>query len=68
VVKISATLPGLEKAFAAGISSYSQQARSQMLIFGEEKSFSGSKILVVIICLKQFFLETTKFGKHKNLG
>ena len=31
--------------------------------------FYGGKILIFIICLKQIFLSTTKFGGHKkNLG
>jgi len=44
-----------------------QQDRSQVLKFGEEKNrHLGGKIFVFILCLKQSFLGTPKFGRHKK--
>jgi len=33
---------------------------------GGKMHFYGGKILIFIICLKQIFLSTTKFGEHKK--
>ena len=47
---------------------WQNQARSQVLRFGEN-TFSGGKIFIFIICLKQIFLSTTKFREaHKGFG
>jgi len=34
--------------------------------WGGKTDFYGTKIFIFIICLKQFFLSTTKFGGHKK--
>jgi len=45
-----------------------KEARSQVLRFGGGKiHLQEGKIFVFIICLKQIFLSTTKFGGHKKI-
>jgi len=44
------------------------QARSQALRFGVKNTFYGGKIFVFILCLKQIFMGTTKFGVAQKNG
>jgi len=45
---------------------WKNQARSQVLGFGGKNTSLGGKIFVFIVCLKQVFLRTTKFGGRKR--
>jgi len=44
-----------------------EQARNQALRFEGQNAFLGGKIFVFIICLKQIFLSTTKFGGAQKI-
>ena len=46
---------------------WKNQARSQVLGFGGKNTSLGGKIFVFIVCLKQVFLRTTKFGVAKKI-
>ena len=40
------------------------QVRSQDLRFAGKMHFRGASLLIFVVCLKQIFLRTTKFGGH----